>query len=315
MLHVITVLDGRPGHEKQTQGIIAGLRRRVAVKLIRVDLRRHTFFDRCIANFQLLFPYTAPLRKEFMQADLIIGAGSKTHAVALAIKRKYSIPACTCMTPSPFLRGFFDCCFVPEHDCTPEGKNIFYTLGAPNCSIDKKRHDSRLGLILLGGIDSSSHYWESEKIVDMVKTVIDKDSNKSWTISSSPRTPQDTIDKINLITEDYDNVSFFHFKDTPGGWVEKQYDRCETVWVTSDSISMIFEALSAGCKVHIFPMEWKRQKNKFKRNEDILVEGGRVRSYVDWMSRCNDENCKIKLNEAQRCADHILKKWWPKSLL
>ncbi len=54
--------------------------------------------------------------------------------------------------------------------------------------------------------------------------------------------------------------------------MEEQYDKNKVVWVTADSISMIYEALTAGCRVGIFPMQWRKEKGKFKRNEDLLLE-------------------------------------------
>lgn len=312
MLHVIAVFDGRPGHEKQTLGIIAALRRRTPVKINRIEICDYTMLDKGKLALQLCCPFFAPWKQAFLKTDLIIGTGSRTHITILMLGRKYNKPACTCMTPSLLLRNLFDFCFVPEHDRTPAASNIYYTVGAPNTLANLGCHQPDEGLILLGGIDASSHHWDDEKIVSMVKEVIKRKDDANWTISSSPRTPLSTVDKISALCSEQTNASFFAYRDTPQGWVEEQYNRCKIVWVTSDSISMVYEAMSAGCCVNIFPMEWKNPKGKFSENENILVRAGKVKSFTDWVVDGRYASVTVKLEEAQRCADKILETWWPK---
>jgi mitochondrial fission protein ELM1 len=313
VLRVIAVVDGRPGHEKQTLGIVEQLRSATFVRLRIVDRSALSFLERCKEWGYLLFPFFVPLEKEFQDADLVIGSGSRTHLYILLLKRKYKLPAFTCMTPAWPLRIFFDCCFVPCHDDVSPAKNIYYTQGAPNLGVDRGSHQKNQGLILLGGIDHSSHFWLSEKIVEQVAMVVRRDRQIHWTISSSPRTPDYTVKAVKELEQTTGNMLFFDFHDTEPGWVEQQYQRCATVWVTSDSISMIYEALSSGCRVNIFPMQWKRHNSKFARNERLLLEGGTVHSYDHWINYGNGKEIQYKLNEARRCARHILRKWWPKN--
>lgn len=314
MLRLIAVFDGRPGHEKQTKGILKGLQEHTSVKIVQIDTSTYNFYQKLLQWFQVLLPFLLPRSKALMSADLIIGTGSKTHSTILKLKRRYRIPACTCMTPYFLYRGMFDYCFVPEHDLTPPSRNIVNTIGSPNCNRDRGRHLGSEGLILLGGIDTSSHHWDNDNVIEMVKTIVSREADITWTITSSPRTPMETNEAIKKLLALHDNVTFFPYEETWKGWVEEQYDRCELVWVTSDSISMLYEAMSAGCKVHILPMRWKKTNSKFKRNEDILIQSGRVQSYDSWLEFKANDSCSASFNEAQRCADMILRTWWPESL-
>ncbi|MDK9707834.1 MAG: mitochondrial fission ELM1 family protein [Desulforhopalus sp.] len=246
-------------------------------------------------------------------ADFLLGAGSRTHLPLLLFKKQYGIPAVVCMSPPLFLRNRFDLCFVPEHDGLLERKNIIQTIGAPNCSRNKSLHRDDHGLILLGGIDAKSHRWDSAEIGDMVRQIVRKENQKHWTISSSPRTPVETVKILVNLAADFPNVNFFNYKETGPGWIEEQYDTCSVVWVTSDSISMIYEALTAGCKVGILPMQWLRKDSKFKRNEDLLLKKGLVKSLSSWMQGDAMWQENVELNEAQLCAERILKKWSPKN--
>lgn len=246
-------------------------------------------------------------------ADLVLGAGSRTHLPLLLFKKQYGVPAVVCMSPPFFLRKRFDLCFVPEHDGLLEGGNIIHTIGAPNCSRNKSLHREDRGLILLGGIDDKSHRWDSAKIGDMVRKIVRKESQRHWTIASSPRTPAETVEIMVNLSADFVNANFFDYKGTGPGWIEEQYDACSVVWVTSDSISMIYEALTAGCKVGILPMQWLRKDSKFKKNEDLLQKKGLVKSLSSWMQGDAMWQENVELNEAQHCAERILEKWSPKN--
>ncbi len=313
-LRVVALFDGRPGHEKQTMGIIGALREKIPVQLTQIDVSGFTLFDKLLQTCRLYLPGGGLSHPGIREGDLLIGTGSRTHLPMLLFKKKFAIPAITCMMPPLHLQRMFDLCLVPEHDGNRESGNIILTIGAPNCSQNKNKHQKDCGLILLGGVDPKSHRWISSQVVDMVEKIVRRESGKLWTISSSPRTPQDTVTMLERLSDQYDNIQFFDYKVTPRGWIEEQYDKNSEVWITADSISMLYEAITAGCSVGIFPMQWVREKGKFKRNENILLEKNLVTSFAAWEQGHALQGDKIELNEAQRCADHILKRWWPEKL-
>ncbi|TKB27625.1 hypothetical protein FCL47_05695 [Desulfopila sp. IMCC35006] len=315
-LRVVALLDGRPGHEKQTMGIIHALQQRCSVEIVSIKVGRLALLDEALQTIRLLLPGSVGGADDprIAEADLLIGTGSRTHLPVLFYKKKYAIPAVTCMTPPWYLQHRFDLCFVPEHDGKREGGNIALTVGAPNASIDKREHQAECGLILLGGVDTKSHRWESRQIVEMVEKIVSTDTGKIWTVSSSPRTPHETVALISALSETYDNIHFFDYRDTPPGWIEKQYDKNSVVWVTADSISMIYEAITAGCRVGIFPMQWLRENSKFRRNELLLINKKLVTPFATWEEGKMNQGDGQNLNEAQRCAERILAKWWPENL-
>ncbi len=98
------------------------------------------------------------------------------------------------------------------------------------------------------------------------------------------------------------------------GWVEQQYDNSTVVWVTADSVSMIFEALTAGCKVGVIPVDWKKRLNKFEKSVAFLEANGFILPFEAWVSTKDDWSEHENLNEAQRCADIIIMRWWEKNL-
>lgn len=117
---------------------------------------------------------------------------------------------------------------------------------------------------------------------------------------------------LKQLPKKYGHSQFFDYKDTPTGWIEDQYDKNKVVWITADSISMIYEAITAGCCVGIFPMQWRSQKSKFKKNQDVLLAKRLVVPFHSMEEGHGiwDEN--RELNEAERCAERILQQWPPK---
>lgn len=314
--HVIAVLDGRPGHEKQTLGITQALQELARVRVTQVTIAKQSFLATIFQTLSLFFSRLSWGKiPEIAKADLLIGTGSNTHVPMLLAKKHWDLPVVTCMTPSGHLLNRFDLCFIPEHDTLRRAANIIHTVGSPNMSHDVAIHKEDHGLILLGGIDKKSHHWDGGKIVAMVESLIQRDKRIQWVLSSSPRTPHETVKLSKRLEEQYANVRFYNYLDTPSGWVERQYDQSSKVWVSSDSISMIYEALTAGCKVGLLPLTWKKKNCKFRRNEEMLIKKGLVSVFSDSNPLTADKSEAPKINEAQRCARIILEKWWPNSSL
>lgn len=303
---MVAIVDGRPGHEKQTFGIIEALGKRKTVTSTVIDVSKRSIFAQWLSYAELFLKLPLTTITIPAEADLVIGAGTRTHTSIINVKERLNVPGITCMTPGRHLRRYFDLCFVPEHDGNPQRSNYFFTYGAPNANVNKGKHLHNEGLILIGGVDDKSHVWDSKQIVEQIIEVVSREYGVHWTISSSPRTPASTVELLEKELQTHKNGRFFDFKDTEKGWVEEQYQKCKTVWVTTDSISMVYEALSSGCTVNVFTMPWKRATGKFKRNEDLLIKKGFVTPYSDWKSGTASHPQLSQFNEAQRCADHIV---------
>jgi len=306
VLHVLAVVDGRPGHEKQTLGIVAALRRRCEVELtsLKVGCDTSSQLKALVAFF---LPRLSRRRQPIPGVDLILCTGGKTHLTALTLGRKYGVPVCTCMTPGHGFRHLFSLCFIPMHDRVPPAENIISTLGAPSSCVDRDGHEEDKGLICIGGLNPWLE-WDEAQLLSQLEEVLKGGGH--WVVTNSPRTPKSTSEAVACLCGEY-GVQFFHWKETAKGWIEMQYDLASEVWLTSDSISMLYEALSSGCRVNIFPIRWKDLQGKHAYNERMLEERGYVRPFADWCKGEPHGAVSAVLNEAQRCADIILEKWWP----
>jgi hypothetical protein len=144
-----------------------------------------------------------------------------------------------------------------------------------------------------------------------VLEIAKKEAGVHWKVSSSPRTPADCVELMLAAEQKLANLSFFNFRDTPRGWLEEQYAQATYVWVTADSISMIYEAITSGCKVGTLPVVWKRENNKFQKSIDFLTAKGLVLPFseagLQQIVSCNPGN----FNEARRCAREIVDRFFP----
>lgn len=321
-LSVIAFCDGRPGHDKQTRGVVQALASLTEleaeyIKIPRPGIRQDIGdWSRYLRS--LLFPRTAGKAKP--ATAVIIGTGAHTHLPMLLYRRSSLIDdpgstrVVTCMSPNPLLVDNFDLCFVPRHDSTKENSNIFITNGPPCAVVPGNRHDNGRGLILVGGLDRKSHHWQTDRVTADISTIIKRERSRQWTVSSSPRTPADTVSRLRELAQSNGNFSFFAAADTPAGWIEEQYARHRYVWVTGDSISMIYEALTAGCAVGILPVEWRKKDNKFQRSIDLLLRDRQINSFDNWLAGQESAAPQTVFNEAARCAVEILRRWWPERL-
>jgi mitochondrial fission protein ELM1 len=217
------------------------------------------------------------------------------------------------MAPDWLWRWGFDLCFVPVHDGLQAAKNIFPTIGPPTLLINQGRHEAKRGLILIGGADAKSHDWHSEEIVANVAAILTRENDITWHISSSPRTPAATESALAGLPARFPHCHFFPYQKTPAGWVENEYHNSSQVWVTADSVSMLYEALAAGCAVGLIPVSWHQADNKFHRSAIYLAEHGYIRLFADWRQGQELRPPPVFLQEARRCAEEIARRWCQKS--
>jgi uncharacterized protein len=315
-LYVVCYRDGRPGHEKQTQAVLDALTAMTPLSVIPIRLGQTGGVKRMLQGIKsIVLP---PKNDEIhwpKRIDLIIGTGSTTHMPMVGLKMRTGAKLVTCMTPDFLLRTQFDLCLVPRHDRPPNRPGYFATFGPPCLTPGPAGgHDLQKGLILAGGVDSKSHLWDTSYFMSQIDSLISVAPNTVWTLSSSPRTPADTIEKLRYLAEVHDNIFFFSAAETPSGWIESAYSSHCQVWVTADSVSMVYEALTAGCRVGVLPVKWKNSNNKFQCGIDDLKKHGMIVDFHQWAHGEQLPMPSTPLNEAARCAEEILRQWWPERL-
>lgn len=287
-------MDGKPGHEKQTLGLCNALARILPV--YRLDIPVPGRWKSLIHWITGQFPSGHGLPVP----DLLIGAGHATHLPLMAARRAYGGKTVVLMGPSlPLV--LFDLCLIPEHDAPPSRPNVVPTMGAINNVIPSNNHDPRRGLILVGG--PSSHFqWDSAAITRQIEELVRSKPDIAWTLTTSRRTPAQFLGNLGI-----DEIEKSSAEATPPGWLEDQLARTGETWVTPDSVSMVYEALTAGCRVGLFELPATARSRVVKGILDLKTKG--YVSSFPLLSADTVSEMPPPLNEAARCAKIIASQW------
>lgn len=285
------MLDGKAGHENQVLGLSEALRRRMAVECCDVRIVPS------LRGLRSLIPGRLRPLSVLPEPDLIIGAGHATHLPMLVAQRKFGGRTIVLMRPSLPLRAF-DLCLIPSnHDPQSTQTNVIITDGAINRLQPSESLSDDRGLILIGG--PSRHYrWSDESVLAQVATIVTTQRETNWTIATSRRTPAS-------FAAAWKNTGLSAVMvpghETTPDWLPRILQRSGQVWVSSDSVSMIFEALTAGAKVGILELV-ERRASRVTRGTRQLTSDGRITSWSDWILNRKLTPPRQPLCEADRCA-------------
>ena len=290
------IYDGKPGHDNQSRGLVNALCRlgNCSSHDIAADGLKFSLLH-CLAN-------KFPPGDHLPRPDFIIGAGHGTHLPILCAKRAYGGGSVVIMQPSLPVR-WFDFCLVPDHDQPEPAGNIIVTRGAINTVLPSREHDDNFGLILVGG-PSRHFYWNEQEILDQIRAILIHDDTVSWQISDSPRTPPATSNALSQL--EISHMTYHSWQRTGTGWVAKQLAQAGRVWVSSDSISMIYEALTSGAATGVLSVPVKKP-GKLTRTINILIADGIVTPFPDWGNWRPLSPPPFVIDEALRCAGLLLK--------
>ena len=298
-LTIWRISDSRAGHDSQSKGLVNALAALASCDCY--DLPAMPF-SRTFAGLLLKQFSTG---KDLPDPDLIVGAGHGTHMSMLCARRARGGKTIVLMRPS--LPAFcFDLCLIPAHDRPTAGNNIIITSGALNNITPSQQLDPGAGLMLVGG--PSRHYnWNNQSLLDQIAAIV-KQELINWTITDSPRTPD--LTRRSLAELGGNNVRFVSYPNTPAGWLDEHLQTAGKTWVSEDSISMIYEALTAGGSVGLLNIPIK-QTSRVTRAVKQLSEQAMVTGFSDWQSGKGLGKNKPVLHESSRCAKLILGRYFP----
>jgi mitochondrial fission protein ELM1 len=290
--------DGRAGHDNQSLGLVEALSRQHAVNTVTIDSNGAW---RGVRNVLARTASSA-------RPQLIIGAGHATHAALILGAWRYRARSIVMMSPSlPY--ALFDLCIVPEHDGIRQRKNIVYSIGALNRIQVSTDRDPMLALILLGG--PSRHYrWDQHIILKQVNELIAARPQLQWIIATSPRTPHQTTKALSTV----EKATLMRYENTAPDWLPTTLSQASLVWVSEDSVSMIYEALSSGVptglvRIQQAPRETQPAPHRLASAVHTLRESGRLIATQQWLDGSYQATRMEPLREADRCAQQILERW------
>lgn len=287
--------DGKAGHEKQSLGLLDALKDYFSVD---VSIWSAVGWG---SNVMRWLWRRFPQCKGMPTPDLILAAGHGTHMSALVARRVRGGKLIVLMKPTLPL-GWFDLCFVPEHDGVGIRSNVIPTRGALNQMQRSRFSHKDRGLIMIGG-PSNQFNWDDESICKQVTIIAKTSSTTRWTLTTSRRTP---LCFIRLLQKEaIDNLEVIPHEKTNSSWVGEHLHESSIAWISEDSVSMTYEALTSGCHVGLLESTLRGGAGRVAKGIDVLRCDGWVTRFSDWRAGEPLGRAPVDFNEARRCAEVI----------
>ena len=294
-MHIVYVSDGKAGHRSQAVGLYKAMQRQSNIEV--------TFQEISIQELPIFSLLKAILARRFglfeKKPDYIFGVGSHTQARVLLLGRVYPKAKTVIMMKPNFPVNWFDYAIIPQHDGVKESMHVITTQGALNPIVNENRHQPNRILIALGG-NSKRHQWNDEKVLSSIQRLVENNVHATFILTTSRRTP-DTFLETLAQQNFYSKLQIFPVEHTPQGWVFEEMQKAEAVWVTEDSVSMIFEALTAGCKVGIIKIN-RLKEDRITCSIDQIIQSNLVsdQTFIEMLVEPH------AFKEADRVATYLL---------
>lgn len=284
-------VDGKPGHDRQSAGLVLALQklRPCAAHACSVNSTGTALVDLlCGRN---------PVKDPVPRPDIAVGAGHATHLSLLAARRATGCKTIVLMKPG-LPPGCFDLCLIPRHDQAGNSDHVVETEGAINPIVHTLEKTPGTGMMLLGG--PSKHYdWDSADMLRQIQSVLETEPATVWQITNSRRTPEEFMAELAPLAGE--RVRLMRYAECPPGWLDRELPRQEQVWVSPDSVSMVYEAITAGARVGLFELPAHRA-DKITRAMESLCADGMATPFGLWRKGHALSASPRVLNEADRCA-------------
>ena len=294
-MRVLRISDGKRGHDNQSLGLTEALAR---IRCVRIDTIT-------IHSRSVLAAWRTAHEIE-SKPDLIIAAGHGTHLTTLFCARTSGARSVVLMKPTLPV-WLFDLCVIPQHDGVAPGRHVITSVGALNRVRAGNGRDASKILVLIGG--PSPHLpFDDELLHQQIEALSDAAGGRQLLLIASRRTPREALARWSAITA----TTAVAFEQTDSEWLAKTLPQAETVWVTEDSVSMAFEAASAGARIGILavtPRPSQTRSHRVARALQSLVDQGRAAYFDHWRSSGELPPVHTPLAEADRVAHEIVNRW------
>lgn len=287
--------DGKRGHERQCEGLLHALAKRRSLD--------HHLLPVPPSPFQRLRDFlgaSLPALRDVPGPDLILGAGRACALPMLAARRARGGRVVCIMRPQ-LPHACFDLCIIPRHDGVAPSAHVELSEGPLNPMRPAANREAGLGVILLGG-PSRHHAWDEEAMLAQIGRLLAARPDMHWLATDSRRSPASLGARLAA----HDGLIFFSHRDTAADWLPSLLARAEQVWVSADSVAMIYEALSAGARVGALDVPVLRADRISAIASDLTARG------LVMSLHSNGSNTGASpplLREADRIAEIILTRW------
>ncbi len=263
------VTDEKPGHRSQQEGLVERLQALAPfdVHWIAIDSLDVSLFDTLLRK---------RVKPELPKPDWILGAGAGTHSLILKLKHIFRARTILLMRGA-FPAALFDANITPVHDNPPDRANVLKTTGVMNPVVPRyEGRDTATGTFLIGG--TNEHFaWDDAQVIGQVEAICRGQPAVQWTLTDSRRTPAAFLPA--LAAKQLSNLTLISHKDTQRGFIKQQLDSTGQLWVTRDSVSMVYECITSGAPTGLLDLKPLRT-SRVVRDMDFLLAQGWVKDFA-----------------------------------
>lgn len=302
-LTIWLLTDGKPGHRTQLEGLVRALARHAAIDAHWIDIEPASLWAQVRDVMLRRFAAGAALP----DPDIVAGCGHVTHLSVLAAVRARrnaagGRPLSVALMNTSLPTSLFDLCAIPQHDNPPRRDNVIATRGVLNMQRASVHQKPTQGLFLIGG-PSKHHGWDEKTLITQLRKVVKDTPDMRWALTTSRRTPEASMGLLKSLRGI--GVEVIPFAETDPGWINDAITVSSTVWVTEDSVSMIYESLTSGAATGVLWVP-RHDLDRVTRGIDQLIQDGLVTPFSAWVETHKLARQEKPINEADRVASHIL---------
>ncbi len=189
----------------------------------------------------------------------------------------------------------------PPNPRSGKGGRLLPTIGPLN-RIRPGQPNPASGLMLIGG-PSAEYGWNDTGLLKQIHLVTLHQPEVVWYLTTSRRTPAGFIANVDNLG--LSNLRAVAHDQVGAGWLPEHLAQSAQVWVTPDSASMVYEALTSGAAVGCFELPYLKP-GRVARGLEKLIADKRLTAFTDWQTSGKLLPNTQPLNEAERCARLLL---------
>lgn len=305
----IVITDRKPGHENQALALCALLDwqpQLVPISATRLQKALFYVWDRVGKQPESAIPGDLPA-----QASAVVAAGSTTFFPAACVAARLQVPLIVILYPRGFRLEQAACILVPEFDRPAAAPNIV-PIPANLCARDKPRlrdcaaefrdrHTSAKPAVgvMIGGPNRVSEI-DCDALREQLQRAFCLLPDHEFWLTTSRRTPDDVVHMLHELPFAFSLIFSEQDRYNP---IPYFIEACDRLLVTSDSSSMISEAVTFGqAAVEVLPNRVTRPGSKFDRFLAGLVPRKAVHIFDGSLG---DSRTKLDLSfipgEVRRC--------------
>ncbi|RMJ01788.1 hypothetical protein DOQ08_03067 [Marinobacter litoralis] len=261
------ITDNKPGHKNQLKGL--GNRLRV---LTGASIHWVNATDYSVPLWRALLGAAPTIDSSLPAPALMIAAGSGTHRLLLALRRRRKAHTVVLMKPA-FPLAWVDAAIIPAHDNVKASRKTLITEGVINAITPMAQLTTKPEALILAGGPSPHFDWDDDAVFAQITDLIDRYPEWRWTISDSRRTPEALTARLDELQGP--KATFIHHENTHDTWLNHQLAASRAVWVTPDSVSMVCEAATSGVPTGLLDLP-ARGHSRVAKGVNRLAEQGWV---------------------------------------